>query len=285
MLTKTEQDRSVIKLWFTDASKEDIWFMLRSDAHHDSMHCRRDLEKKHLDKAMEKKAYILDAGDLFDAMQGRNDKRRSLDDLRPEYKCENYFGALVEEACQFYRPYSDRWILLGKGNHETAIMKYNNMDLTSILASKLRSSAMPYVGGFGGWVFVYLFNTDDSGGARSCVRIKYHHGSGWNAPVTRGVIQTNRQAVYLPDADVVWNGHNHQEYVMAMKRERITTKGNPYYDICHFVRTPGYKDDYNDSDSGWASEKGFPPAPHGCAWMKITMRDHKPKVMVYSEVE
>ena len=95
MLTKTEQDRSVIKLWFTDASKEDIWFMLRSDAHHDSAHCRRDLEKRHLELAMEKGAYILDAGDLFDAMQGRNDKRFRADNIALDLRNGNLPPGLV----------------------------------------------------------------------------------------------------------------------------------------------------------------------------------------------
>src|SRR5918997_1906498 len=83
-----------------DLSQGDQWVLLRSDAHHDSMECDRELEKKHLDLALERNALIHDGGDLFDAMQGKGDKRSSLSTLREEHKRTDYFNALVEEAAE-----------------------------------------------------------------------------------------------------------------------------------------------------------------------------------------
>ena len=48
----------------------EINLMLTSDRHHDSTHCNRELEKKHLEEAKKRNAFIIDCGDLFDAMQG-----------------------------------------------------------------------------------------------------------------------------------------------------------------------------------------------------------------------
>jgi UDP-2,3-diacylglucosamine pyrophosphatase LpxH len=50
-------------------------YLLISDIHLDNPKCRRDLLKRHLDQAMEKKAPVFINGDLFCAMQGNKDRR------------------------------------------------------------------------------------------------------------------------------------------------------------------------------------------------------------------
>jgi hypothetical protein len=242
------------------------WFLLRSDAHHDNIHCDRALEKQHLDKALEREALILDAGDLFCAMQGKYDPRSSKDQLRPEDKGDNYLDLITAHAGDDYRPYARNWLLLAKGNHESSILQRHGHDLTSKLAGYLNGApgGRVHVGGFGGWVR-FLFS--DKKRVRDSKNLKYFHGSGGGGPVTRGVIQTNRQAVYLPDADVVWNGHTHDSYWLPIARERITNHGVVGRDLVHFVRTPGYKDEYNDGTAGWHIERGGPPKPIGALWM------------------
>ena len=75
---------TVIRVQYSGVD-DSLKLLLRSDAHHDSVHNLRDMEKRHLEEAIRDGAYILDAGDLFDAMQGRNDPRRGYQDLRPEF--------------------------------------------------------------------------------------------------------------------------------------------------------------------------------------------------------
>jgi hypothetical protein len=101
------------------------------------------------------------------------------------------------------------------------------------------------------------------------VRLKYFHGSGGGGPVTKGVIQSNRQAVFLPDADIVVNGHIHESWVLALKRERLSDKGIIYQDLQHHVRTATYKDDYGDGATGWHVGRGAPPKPMGACWLKF----------------
>lgn len=241
--------------------------LLRSDAHHDSINNKRELEKKHLDEALRDDAWILDAGDLFDAMHGRNDPRRGYQDLRPEFKTDRYFDAIEDDAANFYGPYAHKWLLMGKGNHELSVLKNTQIDLTSRLSGRLKINC----GGVGGWVkFKFEKVNPETGksGSRATVNLKYHHGAGGNSPVTKGVIDTNRQAVYLPDADVVWNGHNHQAYILPLARERITDTNRIYRDIAYYLRTPGYKD-----QGGWEREKGFPPSPHGAIWLTVRINN------------
>ena len=107
------------------------------------------------------------------------------------------------------------------------------------------------------------------GTQRLSKNLKYFHGAGGGGPVTRGVIQTNRQAVYLPDADIVVNGHTHDAWYMPIQRERISDQGIIYQDIQHHIRTTSYKDEYKDGKGGWHVETWRPPKPIGAAWLRF----------------
>lgn len=257
--------------------------LLTSDRHHDAVRCDRSLEKKHLDEANEKNALIVDSGDLFDAMQGRYDPRRSYEGLRPEYKSKTYLDDIVSDAAQFYSPYAKRMLLIGRGNHDQTVLKNVGTDLISNLVYRINTSAGANVatGGYGGWVrFLFVMNKTK----RTSINLKYFHGAGGGGPVTRGVIQTNRQAVYLPDADIVMNGHTHDAWVLPIARERLTEKGKVSSDLCWYIRTPTYADDYGDGSEGWHVERWGPPKPKGCAWVKMSYENDRINITPWSDV-
>jgi hypothetical protein len=244
------------------------WVLLTSDNHHDSVYCDWVLEKYHLDQAREREAVILNFGDLFCAMQGKYDPRSSMDDIRPEDVGENYLDLIVQHAAEFYGPYAENFLLLGHGNHETNIRRRYGTDLTSNLCHRLNTDcgAKCHVGGYGGWVrFMFAINKTK----RQSVRLKYFHGSGGGGPVTRGVIQTNRMAVFLPDADIVAGGHTHDSWILPRARERLSMAGRQYKDLVWFVRIPGYKDEYGDGAAGFHIEKGRDPRPVGAVWVRF----------------
>jgi len=246
------------------------WYLLRSDAHHDSSACNRELEKRHLELARLRNAHILDFGDLFDVMQGRYDPRKSYPDMRPEYfekmmGGQSYFNVIVEDALDFYKPYADLWALQAVGNHEVSVSKNSDVNLTDLfVAGMQKHSMMISKGGYGGWVR-FLFTI--SGTQRESVNLKYFHGAGGGGPVTKGVIQSNRQAVFLPDAQIVANGHIHESWILSMPRERISQEGVISQDMQWHVRTPTYKNDYGDGSGNWHVERGAPPKPMGCVWL------------------
>lgn len=109
---------NVVRVKIDCNKTKEHWFLLRSDAHHDNPHCNWDLEKKHLDEALERDAGILDCGDLFCAMQGAWDPRKSKSCLRSEHQRSDYLDALVTTAADFYQPYAKNIVCLGQGNHE-----------------------------------------------------------------------------------------------------------------------------------------------------------------------
>ena len=203
------------------------YIMLVSDQHHDSPFCNRKLEKAHLDKAIQRDALIFMGGDTFDAMQGKYDPRANYDHLDPYLKVDNYFDAVVEYNAAFYKPYAKNIVMVGNGNHESKVLQHHNISLIDRLAADLnREGGTIHVGGYGGWIR-FMFSICNR---NSSINVKYFHGAGAESPVTRGAMQTARQAVYLPDADIVWNGHNHQDYVIAIPRERLSGKGKLFKD-------------------------------------------------------
>ncbi len=244
---------------------------LFSDVHFDSIVCDRNVLKAHLDKAIADDAWIIIGGDWFDAMQGRFDPRRNMDELRPEYRCEKYYDVVVEDSAKFLQPYAKNIIAVTQGNHELAVRKNSNTDLVDRLVFHLRLQGSNAVaGGWKGWIRFLL----RSHKRRGSIKMYYSHaGAGSVAPVTRGVIATNRQAVYEPDADVVWNGHSHTAYVVPIIRERLSLQGKIFNDVGWFIRTPGYKRDW-DMQDGFVAQKGLGPNPVGCAKLELQFGSH-----------
>ena len=249
------------------------WMLWSSDRHHDNIQCRRDLELKHLKQAQEREAMIFDNGDLFCAMQGKYDPRSNMDALRPEDKREDYLDAIVEHAVDFYKPYAPNFILVGEGNHERNIEKRHGVNLIKRLVEGLnKNGGNVFQGNYGGYVRLQFTIHGTNMTSRN---IKYYHGKhASNAPVTRGVIDTARLAVYLPDADFVFTGHSHDTWYVPIRRERVSQAGVIYFDYVHFLRTTTYKDEYQLGEKGFAVEQGRPPKPLGASWLRFYYEDN-----------
>ena len=249
------------------------WFLLSSDRHFDSNLCDRELQIRHMDECKKRKALILDFGDFFDAMQGRYDPRKNYPDMRTEYSEElqngkAYLDVIVQDAVKFLKPYAPLFGLIARGNHETSIQRHNDTDLIDRLVSSLNEKAgtAVNVGHYGGWVrFMFTIGKTQT----QSINLKYFHGSGGGGEVTKGTIQSNRQAVILPDAHIVVNGHIHESWILSMARERLTERGVVAQDIQTHLRTGTYKNDYGDGAENWHVERGAPPKPRGAVWLRF----------------
>ena len=263
---KTEQNGNVTSVYFDVQAGWQKWFMLTSDEHYDSVACNRRRFKQDMETAKQRNALILRFGDFFDAMQGKFDPRRSMDDLRPEFRRSDYYDFVVMDAANYLEPYAKQHLLFGLGNHETGVIRNANTNLTDRLIHELNHRGGDILpGSYGGWVR-FMFKA--SGRAQCSLKLYYYHGKGGSAPVTKGTIDTARQAAYLPDADIVVNGHNHNAYWLPVARRRLSNKGVEYNDACHFIRTPGYKQPIL-ARHGFDIEKLTTPKPIGCVWMRL----------------
>jgi len=260
--------RATIEVEFQLPKSGEQWFLLSADRHWDNPKSDHRLQIKHMEEARNRKAKIIDFGDLFCAMQGKYDPRSSKKDLRPEHQTDAYLDSLVSTATDFFEPYADLFLTIGTGNHESSIQKRSETDLTARLVERLNDRGKTNIArmGFSYWV---VFRMRTHGQEVVTKRLYLHHGYGGDAPVTKGTIQTNRMAVYLPDADFVATGHTHNRWIFPIERFRVNNQGRTYFDTQTHVKTATYKEEFTDGFGGWHVERGAPPKPVGAIWMRI----------------
>ena len=246
--------------------------LLLSDIHCDNPHCDRKLLKKHLDQALAENADVLINGDLFCVMGGKADRRGTKSTVRPEHQKDNYFDAVVNDAIDWFKPYASIIKVVGYGNHETAILKYQETDLIErfVFGLNRECETTIHAGGYGGWI-IYTFNRKNNiNQSVGSFKIKYFHGSGGGGPVTKGVIQFNRMSTFVENADMIWMGHVHEDNELVYTVERIGHKNNVDLRDILMVRTATYKEEYHEGKGGWHVERGAPPKPLGGRWLEIT---------------
>lgn len=253
------------------------WLLLSADRHHDNPHSDQVMEKRHLELAKARGAAIIDCGDLFCAMQGRVDRRGQKGDTRPEDAEPDYLGAMVRSAYKFYAPYAENFAVLGVGNHETSAIKHYHFDLTRALADKLRDNGGQAIrGGYRGWV---RFRFNNGKHYDKTIRMYYSHGAGGGGPVTKGVIGTNRRAVWLPDADIVVGGHIHEAWMLELCRCRLNDVGKESVDDQVHICIPTYKQEFTVRE-GYHVENERPPKPLGAWWLRFWWDNDEQRVKV-----
>jgi hypothetical protein len=247
---------------------DEQYVLFQSDVHWDNPKSDRAKFTEHLDEARERDAPVLDNGDFFCAMQGKWDKRANKNDLRPEHQKAEYLDTLVSTAEKALSPYADLLTVRGQGNHETAILKKHETNLTERLVERLKAkSPTVALGGYSGFV-VFRVRYNDT--RTRPIKMFYHHGYGGGGPVTRGTIQTARMAAFLADADLVWTGHTHDHWTMPIARVRLNQDCTAIeHTRQEHIRTAGYKEEYGDGWGGWHIERGGAPKPVGAVWLRF----------------
>lgn len=258
-----------------DGKKSQREVLMISDIHFDSKKCNRDALKKLLDQAVERKAAVMIFGDLLDVMGAKFDPRSGKGDIRPEYNSSNYFVDVVEDCSKFFGPYMKNIIFISKGNHEDSVQRRHEFDLLSVLQWKLQKEWgwEGMIGGYEGWLIFDGVKRENNKTLRSygCPVAYYTHGAGGNAPVTRGVIQTNRRQTQI-NADIFISGHIHTQWALPIPQRSITTSGvEKINDILH-LQLGCFKESHRGS---WEAQKGFGPASIGGYWIKFFVKDER----------
>ena len=263
--------RNVHEIIQTYKSGQEFWYLLTGDRHWDNPDSDWEMQIKHMKQAKERDAMIIDVGDFFCAMQGKYDKRSDKSKLRPEHQRTDYLDALVKTSADFFAPYHEQFAVIGQGNHETAILKNHETNLQERFIERMNTLNVGnhkiHAGGYTG--YVKLRYRQDTGGSAKSLLIHYNHGWGGGGPVTKGVIQSQRQAVYNPDPDIIISGHVHEQYIFPIEQVRINDLGKIYQRTQYHVRIPSYKNEYKDGYGGWHIETGKPPKPIGAWWLHV----------------
>lgn len=255
------------------------YILFLSDLHWDNPKCDRVLLLQHLYEAKARNAKIIINGDLFCLMQGWGDPRSSKDDIRPEHNTKKYLDSVVETAVEFFKPFANNICLIGRGNHESSVLKRRETDILQRFANDMNSTHRPtqpiYVGGYGGWVS-FKFEREKSKDVRT-IKLKYYHGSGGGGPVTKGMIGNQRRQASISGADIIWSGHVHEDVGTTFMSETLN-KNNviELKEVYHLI-TSTYKEEYSTGAGGWHIERGAPPKPLGGAWVKFYNKNEEIK--------
>jgi hypothetical protein len=275
-ITQHQPGSFTVEMDFDGAVPSANWsqeFLLISDAHIDNAHADRQMFDRHMRQCRERGAQWISNGDFLCCMQGKWDPRSDTSACRPEHREGRYLDSVVTTTADYIAPHADMALLFAPGNHETAIKRRHETDMNERLveAAKARNTAChAYAGSYANWVRFLVRGKVRRQIFGNSIVMYMHHGYGGGGPVTRGTIQTSRMAVYLPDADIIWTGHTHDEWIMPIQRARLSLHGRPYLDRVLHVRSPGYKDEFSEQN-GWAVEKGMPPKPKGALWLRFWM--------------
>jgi hypothetical protein len=244
--------------------KDDFQIAMLSDIHWDNPKCDWEVLTKHLEYFKKHDIPIMVNGDFFCLMQGRGDNRRNKSDIRPEHNNFRYLDSIVETAVEWWAPYAHLLTVIGYGNHETGVIKYQETDILQRFVDllNLKCGTTVQVGGYGGWLVIKI-------GVRNLVtyKVKYFHGSGGGGIVTKGAINLTRALELYEDFDVFTMGHIHENASRNDVRDMIQHNPSQGYHIkhrqIHLMLTGTYKEEYEDGHHGWHVERGAPPKPLG----------------------
>jgi hypothetical protein len=252
---------------------KEIKIAMLSDLHWDNPKCNWELLKKHLDYCLAENIPVMVNGDFFCLMQGKGDKRGSKSDIRPEHNNSKYLDSIVETAVEWFSPYAHILTVIGYGNHETSIIKYQETDIlqrfVDLLNYKNKSNVM--TGGYGGWLIIkQLYNQK-----HISYKIKYFHGSGGGGVVTKGALNLTRALEMYEGFDVFTMGHIHENSARHDVRDTIIHNSKNGYSLqqkeLHLMITGTYKEEYGDGSKGWHIERGAPIKPIGGRILNISV--------------
>lgn len=234
--------------------------------HWDNPNCDQELLKKHLEYCLINEIPVMVHGDFFCLMQGKGDRRGSKSDIRPEHNNTKYLDSIVDTAIEWFSPYAHIFTVLGYGNHETSIIKYQETDILKRFVDglNLKNNSNVKTGGYGGWLQVTLCKTNSG----LVSRIKYFHGSGGGGIVTKGAINLTRALEMYEGMDVFTMGHVHENMARNDVRDTfVFNRGKRKHEIqekqIHLMITGTYKNEYHSGAKGWAVERGIPSKPLG----------------------
>lgn len=243
-----------------------VQIAMLSDLHWDNPKCDWDLLKRDLDYCKTNNIPVMINGDMFCLMQGKGDRRGNKSDIRPEHNNAKYLDSIVETAVEWFSPYADILTVIGYGNHETAIIKWQETDILQRFVDLLnyKNGSNVFTGGYGGWLIInHEFRQSNFAG----YKIKYFHGSGGGGVVTKGALNLTRALEMYEDFDVFTMGHIHENAARNDVRDTIKTHSKTGYKHeqkqIHMMLTGTYKEEYGDGSKGWHVERGAPVKPTG----------------------
>lgn len=260
----------------TNDFEKEYSFFICSDIHFDNPKCNRELFFEHLDRAVERDAYIIITGDFFCLMQGKYDPRSSKSAILPEHNGQNYLDLVINDAAEKMIPYAKNLLIVTRGNHETSVSRRAETDIMERFIERLNllAESQVQIGAYTG----YLTLTFANGTTRRKIDIGYSHGN-WGGVITKGTLSVVRYASIMPNCDVMISGHTHDGWIVTHPRlvKNVHSQKVEVKNQWH-IKTGTYKEEF-DKGRGWAVERIAMPKYLGGCWMEV--KTHKKRELKY----
>lgn len=286
MIKKEQKTDNTMVFTVDYPNVKQIPILALTDVHYDSKYCDRKKLKAHLDEMIRRDGYCFFNGDLFDVMGCYKDPRSKSEDVRPEYisSSTSYLDAVITDVYEFLKPYADRILFIGYGNHETAILKHRDTDPINRLIHLLNQGGHNILKSM--YYGVARFRFQRNGRSMNDIYLVHHHGYGGNAKRSKGVLNVDLNSQRFPFADIYFSGHIHQKWQVPVTQEQInqvdelSTKEQIH--ICGGC----YKGLDKPKNMGWAVEKGMSPSVTGGWFITLNInRIHGGEVKYWIDVE
>lgn len=273
-----------------------LGFLLQSDLHIGAPHVDYAAIQREWSEAAEHGDRILINGDVFDAILAKDQKRYTPSVVHPKLRGRNdMVNAAADWAVEMMAPYAHLIDVIGVGNHETQLEKWNSSDITKFLIRDLTKSLpkqyknhVIHYGGYGGFVDYRL-----SWGTERATRrflIHYFHGSGGSAPITKGMMDFARRG-WVEGVDVVHLGHKHNRFAGHIQAISCPVVGDePTIRQVRHVMTGAYFKTYGGQTqasiakhgrvSNYAADWGVAPQGVGGARVLVDVHDRAAEVDV-----
>lgn len=262
-----------------------VRLMLMSDLHIGSAGVDYGRLEKDLKAARMADARILLNGDVLDLILPMDRKRFDPRGLHSSLRGRaDVLNGQMEMALRILSPYADLIDVVGAGNHETAAEKYHSADPSRVLVHELRQAgSLCDYGGYEGWYRVQIVRPETR--RYWSWRMRYHHGMGGAAPVTKGMIDFARFSGWVEGADCLWVGHKHNRFIDWGRREYLTAQGSVRHrDVLHVMTGSYYPgrsaQSHEDAmahgrSGGWAHDSGFAPQAMGGHLLELRPGDRE----------
>jgi hypothetical protein len=200
------------------------------------------------------KTYFIGGGDLFDAIILKDWRYAKSQD---ETLGDDFLDTHVIEMAEILRPYKDRIIGLGIGNHEKTVLRNCNTNLVKRVCSEI---GVPYLG----YTWVITLHMREARGRGRDIVIKGHHGWGGGSR-TRGadITKYEKDMGKWADVDIFLYGHVHK--VQYDKTPMIKTCGGRLKAVPRIMAICGtFLKTFSDGvDTTYSEDEGYPPCEVG----------------------
>lgn len=211
------------------------------------------------------KTYLIGNGDIFDMILATD----------PRYKKGVENGeteAIVDEQIkggyELLKPYADRIVSIGIGNHEETIVKHNGTNPIRRLCEKL--STPEHTVQYLGMKWMIRLNLAEKGGRGRSIVVYGHHGYGGGVRTEGGSLTKFSKDLMYEEADIYLFGHVHEKLYKNIPRGYHG--GTKYLSKDRLLIIGGcFKKNLTDDDTTtWEESKGFPIRSIGGVQVHIT---------------